>query len=162
MPAPLAYFLTWTTYGTRLHGDVRGTVDRDHNRPGTPFLPADESRVLAMREKMLQPPYLMDEDAQAVVQAAIREHAEVKGWRILALATPGTRVHLVIDCRRPGVPLPPPERVLQSFKSWVTRALRERGLAGPDRRVWTDHGSTRWINNAEGLQGALDYVRYGQ
>ena len=26
----------WGTYGTRLHGDARGTVDREHNEYGTP------------------------------------------------------------------------------------------------------------------------------
>jgi hypothetical protein len=28
---PLAYHITWGTYGTRLHGDERGTVDRSAN-----------------------------------------------------------------------------------------------------------------------------------
>ena len=35
---PLAYLLTFTCYGTRLHGDTRGTVDRNNNRYGMPFL----------------------------------------------------------------------------------------------------------------------------
>ncbi|MGC3972040.1 MAG: hypothetical protein QM775_33275 [Pirellulales bacterium] len=30
MPEPLAFFLTWTTYGTRLPGDERGWVKRGH------------------------------------------------------------------------------------------------------------------------------------
>jgi hypothetical protein len=33
---PLAYLITFPTYGTWLHGDERGSVDRDHNLPGTP------------------------------------------------------------------------------------------------------------------------------
>ncbi|MCW5775215.1 MAG: hypothetical protein KIS87_02040 [Phycisphaeraceae bacterium] len=122
MPAPLAYFLTWTTYGTRLHGDARGTVDCDHNRPGMPFLPEDESRVLAMLEKMSQPQYLMDEDAQAVVQAAIREHAEVKGWHILALATPGTHVLSSSTAAGPACPF----HRLSGSCNPSSRGLRER------------------------------------
>jgi hypothetical protein len=35
---PLAYHITWGTYGTRLHGDKRGTVDRENNAFGTPVL----------------------------------------------------------------------------------------------------------------------------
>jgi len=35
LPEPLAYFLTWTTYGTWLPGDERGWV----RRPGNSNLP---------------------------------------------------------------------------------------------------------------------------
>src|SRR5438876_2474643 len=31
---PLAYHITFGTYGMRLHGDARGTVDRRVNQPG--------------------------------------------------------------------------------------------------------------------------------
>jgi len=36
---PLAYFLSFRSYGTWLHGDKRGSVDRFHNKYGTPRLP---------------------------------------------------------------------------------------------------------------------------
>ena len=35
---PLAYLITFTCYGTRLHGHKSGSVDRRHNAPGSPFL----------------------------------------------------------------------------------------------------------------------------
>jgi hypothetical protein len=35
---PLAYHITFGTYGTRLHGDARGTVDRRMNEPGEPII----------------------------------------------------------------------------------------------------------------------------
>jgi len=34
---PLGYLITCRTYGTWLHGDARGSVDRDHNVYGTPM-----------------------------------------------------------------------------------------------------------------------------
>ena len=37
MDIPLAYHITFGTYGTRLHGNERGSVDRAHNAPGEPF-----------------------------------------------------------------------------------------------------------------------------
>src|SRR5688500_18791040 len=40
----LAYHITWGTYGTRLHGDPRKTVDRLHNQYGDPVLGYDEHR----------------------------------------------------------------------------------------------------------------------
>lgn len=39
--APLAYFISIRTYGTWLHGDDRGSVDRQHNEFNTPMLPAN-------------------------------------------------------------------------------------------------------------------------
>jgi hypothetical protein len=36
---PLAYFIMFRSYGTWLHGDSRGSVDRLHNTYGTPRLP---------------------------------------------------------------------------------------------------------------------------
>jgi hypothetical protein len=38
---PLAYFITFSTYGSWLHGEEKGSVDRAHNLPGTPYLEAD-------------------------------------------------------------------------------------------------------------------------
>ncbi len=37
----LAYLITFSTYGTHLHGDPRGSVDVRHNMPGTAVLPPD-------------------------------------------------------------------------------------------------------------------------
>ena len=45
MSRPLAFFITFTTYGAWLHGDDAGSVDRDHNEPDTPLLPADPRRA---------------------------------------------------------------------------------------------------------------------
>jgi hypothetical protein len=42
-PRPIAYHITFGTYGTRLHGDPRGTVDRSMNRPGDPIIGADRA-----------------------------------------------------------------------------------------------------------------------
>ena len=38
---PLAYFLSFTCYGSWLRGRTPGSVDEDHNQYGTPFLPPD-------------------------------------------------------------------------------------------------------------------------
>lgn len=41
---PLAYFISITCYGTWLHGDQRGSIDRRHNLHGTAVLAADPAR----------------------------------------------------------------------------------------------------------------------
>jgi hypothetical protein len=49
---PIAYFISFTCYGTWLHGDERGSVDCRHNLYGTPVLPADPHREQQDRERM--------------------------------------------------------------------------------------------------------------
>ncbi len=39
---PLAYFMSFRTYGTWLHGDKRGSTDRFHNQYGAPFIEPNE------------------------------------------------------------------------------------------------------------------------
>ena len=47
---------------------------------------------------------------------------------------------------------------MEQFKAWCTRRLREAGLAGAEQKVWTEHGSTRWIDSPNSLAQAIDYV----
>ena len=68
----LAYFLTFTTYGTWLHGDERGSVDEAHSTYGSPYAPASPDREEAMREMMKWPPYTLDATARGVVDCTIR------------------------------------------------------------------------------------------
>ena len=158
MALPLAYFLSWTCYGTRLHGDERGSVDSTCNRLGAPLLEPDEDRVRLVTSKMTGPARTLDDDARAIVDRAIRAHCEVRGRSVLALNVRTTHVHVVLDCRGTHGP----EAAMAQLKSWATRRLRAAGLFEPGRRVWTDHGSTRWINFEEGLRGAVRYVLFEQ
>ena len=52
----LAYFITFSTYGTWLHGTAKeeGSVDRRHNVYGTPFVSADELHEARAESRMSQ------------------------------------------------------------------------------------------------------------
>lgn len=154
MSNPLAYFITWSCYGQRLHGDERGTVDRDNNRVGRAFIAADARRVEYEARRLKHPPTLLDDAMRACVDQTIRDHADFRRWRPLAINVRTTHVHVVVadahDKR--------PEDVMGQFKSWCTRRLRESGLIAPDREVWAFHGSTRWINSESSLAETLEYV----
>jgi hypothetical protein len=79
---PLAYFITFHTYGTWLHGQVPGSVDRAHDQFGTPFLllPADSARHSESRQRMTQEPYLLDE-SKRLNQATRRHNRERQARR---------------------------------------------------------------------------------
>jgi len=157
MPPPLAYFLTWTCHGQRLHGDDRGTVDRDHNTPGTPLLAADTRRQALNIERMKSAAVMLSAAMQAVVSHAVVQLCDERAWHLMACNVRSTHVHVVVGCWGVG-----PERVLAQFKARATRDLRLGGLVAPDVRLWTRHGSTRWINHETGLGAAIAYVEEWQ
>ena len=138
MGAPLAYFLTWTCYGTWLHGDDRGAVDDEHNAFGDLFLPANPRRLAAQRCKLAHPPVTLNTNCRRIVRRAIEDHCRHRGWELLAVNVRTNHVHVVIS-----FPHESPERVLGQLKAWATRRLREAGCVAADQRVWTHHGSTR-------------------
>jgi hypothetical protein len=51
---------------------------------------------------------------------------------------------------------------MDSFKAYATRALRRAGLIGPDVKVWSGHGSTKYLWTDEHVQKAVEYVVNGQ
>ncbi|MBN8596625.1 MAG: transposase [Planctomycetes bacterium] len=151
---PLAYFLTWACYGQRLHGDDRGSVDREHNLRGTAYLPPDARRVEAERKLMRSAPFALTSEMCRIADPALYAVADKEGWKILAANVRSTHVHVVVDCRSKVSP----EDAMAAFKSMVTKDLGLAGLVGEDPDVWAEHGSTRWINHAAGLYGAIAYV----
>ena len=152
LTAPLAYFITFACYGSWLHGDERGSIDREANLPGTPFLPADAERADEAAEKMVQPPFVMDEPMRRAVQAAIIEVCTHRGWPLQALHIRTRHVHVVL------VSSESPEKIMNDFKAYATRRLRKENLIEADRRVWARHGSTRYLKDDGSVEAAVGYV----
>ncbi len=152
MSGPLAYFITFTTYGTWLHGRDPGSVDRQHNQPGTPFLPADALQENSRRLSLRQAPYRLDESRRAVVLKTIQEVAAHRHWKLWAVHVRTNHVHVVVTARVP------PERVMSDLKAWASRRLREAFQENADRDRWTQHGSTLWLNTEEALATKCRYV----
>ncbi len=67
--APAAYLITFACYGVRLHGNAFGSVDRDHNLPGSRYLSADMPRERAEARAMRQPRYELDRARRELVVA---------------------------------------------------------------------------------------------
>jgi len=143
---PLAYFISWTTHGSWIPGDPRGWVERgkagiqDHNA----------SRLRGSRERMTEPPITLSLDQRSLVEQTIRDHCAIRSWQLHAVNARTNHVHVVVTADRD------PEVVMDQFKAWCSRRLNEQ--AGASRRWWTKHGSTKWINDEEYLQNAIEYV----
>jgi REP element-mobilizing transposase RayT len=148
----LAYFITFSTYGTWLHGDERGSVDRKTNAAGEPLVPADPDLRRKREALMTDPEYRMEATERVTVLAAIRQHAGFRGWSLLAAHVRSNHVHIVVagDAR--------PERMMTEFKAYASRALNRMNPSEAERKYWTRHGSTRWLNTDESVRRAIEYT----
>ena len=152
----MRYFITFACYGSHLHGDESGSVDRSHNVPGTRLAEANPERVATMRQQMEQLPCFLDRDRRVTVLDALREVCLHRGLRSWAAQVRTNHVHVVVDADVR------PEKVMNAFKSYASRGLNRLGIDGPDRRRWARHGSTRWLWKDADVQEAIRYVVTGQ
>lgn len=151
----LAYFITFHTYGTWLHGTCKGkgSVDREHNQYGAEFVAPDARREAEAREDMAQPPYVMrSAEERAVVCDAIVSLCRHRGWRLLALHVRTNHVHAVVGTDRD------PGRAMSDMKASASRELTRTGFDDATRRRWTRHGSTLHLFNEEAVADKIDYT----
>jgi len=155
--SPLACQITFRCYGTWLHGEERGSIDRrNYNRYGKPDMPANTRVLNSEKAALKNPAILLNRAQRSVVETAIREVCEYRAYLLHALNVRTNHVHSVVSasCK--------PEHVMDSFKAYATRRLREENLIGHDVKLWARHGSTPYLWTEEEVQRAIDYVVNGQ
>ena len=153
MSGPLAYLLTWTCYGTWMHGDVSGSVDDERNQFGEPFLPADMTRRCVESAHLKALPIILDDRSRANVRRTIEAHGLIRGWHLHAVNVRTNHVHVVVGCGEVR-----PEEAMNQFKAWCTRRLREEDCVVGQEHIWTKHGSTRYLWKEPSVARAVEYV----
>ena len=158
-PEPLAYFLTWTTYGTWLPGDERGWVERKSGFR----LPAPLKKFEALA-RMTEDACRLSEPERSVVESTIFDHCRIRNWPLYAANCRSNHVHVVVASDKS------PRVVRDQLKAWCTRRLKDLVQPTPDspssNRIrtnwWSERGSCRYINDADSLEAAILYVRDAQ
>jgi hypothetical protein len=154
LSGPYGYFLTFTCYGVRLHGDRRGSVDRQHNGVGARYLQEDALRNAAEQKLMTAEASSLPPVERSVVLDEIVSSCAKQHWGLHAAHVRSTHVHVVLTTKVE------PDLVLGKLKSFASRALNKRfGMQG---KRWATHGSTIWLWSPRRLQRAVDYVVRGQ
>lgn len=153
---PLAYFITFTTYGQWLHGDARKTVDREHNEFGTERLPANPLLHAYRIRSLRHPPLKLSAAMIASVLAAIREVCATRKWELVSANVRSNHVHVLVKAGAEA------GKVLGDFKRYATRRLRTEKLLSAEQPVWTDGGSTRYVWNHASLNRIDRYIRKEQ
>jgi REP element-mobilizing transposase RayT len=150
----IAYFITFSTYGTWLHGADKGmgSVDRDHNEQGADFVTPDPAVEQEACDAMAQPVYTMDAPRRERVRDAIVSLAKERAWQLLAVHVRSNHVHVVIRADRD------PGRLMSDLKGRASRDLTLTGFENADRRRWTRHGSTKHLFTAEEVEDKIEYT----
>jgi hypothetical protein len=76
----LAYLITFTTYGARLHGSDKGSVDDQHNVYDTPLVQTDRCRERWSEARMIETAYVMTPAEREIVRNSIVALAADRGW----------------------------------------------------------------------------------
>jgi len=154
---PLAFLITFRTYGTWLHGDDRGSVNRFRNQYRSRLLPAEKKWLETNARRLKGDIVILDAAQRSYVEEAINETCRIRKWELLALNIRTNHVHTVVSngTRRPEV-------ALNAFKANATRKMRETGCWKRETSPWADKGSKRYLWNERSVARAVDYVLYGQ
>jgi hypothetical protein len=153
----IAFFHTWTTYGTWLPGDERGWFKRGRGLQ-TPDARRRFEAALLMAEDAL----FLDDGQRRLVEQTIREHCRIRKWTLHAVNCRTNHVHVVVTANRA------PDEVREQFKAWCTRKLKEQqcciqvGGVLLRQHWWTERGWDDYIDDEVELALAIAYVLYGQ
>jgi REP element-mobilizing transposase RayT len=156
MKYPLAYLITFTTYGTWLHGGGKASVSEEHNRFGEEFVPCNPGLNTKEQSLLKHPPVKLNAPHRNAVLQAVLEVCDFRGWLAHAVHIRSNHIHIVVSGREK------PEKMMRDFKIYATKAIKKDDDKMPAKKYWTHHGSTRYIWTKEKLRAAIEYVKNGQ
>ena len=136
----LAYFITFRCYGTWLHGDKRGSIDRFHNRYKSPYIEPNQRWHRHNTQALEAKPVILDALQRKSVERAIHETCEIRRWHLHIMNVRTNHVHVVV-C----IGSLKPERALTAFKANSTKQLRQDGRWLHDSTPWAEGGSKRYL-----------------
>jgi REP element-mobilizing transposase RayT len=157
------WLVTWTTFGTWLPGARADFVSRIcdehgnhviHNIPGTPYdadMPEQENFA---RSQMKGPPVCLDRTTADTLIKQFQETARIRGWELEAASVMHNHMHLVVGVDGD----PDPQSILETFKSWATRAIKKVRPLPPNGTFWTAKGSKRKRPDDSSFRNAVIYV----
>ena len=155
--APLAFLITFRCYGTWLHGDERGSVDRHNNTYGSPYNPPIEHWKTITADRMKHDPVKLNAAQRDSVRKAIIDTCRKRGWGVYAVNVRINHAHAVVSLGGAK-----PETALSAFKANATRQMREDSCWPHEHSPWVEKGSKRYLWNERHIDAAVEYVNFGQ
>src|SRR5437762_11152948 len=139
----IAFFSTWTTYGTWLPGDPRGWYHHGRGLREPDALLRFEA-TLVMTESAVT----LAADERRLVEKTIVDHCAIRGWLLHAVNCRSNHVHVVVTAADRAIEAP-----REQFKSWCTRKLKE--FDSLRKNWWTQRGWDNYIDDEEHLADVI-------
>ncbi|CAN5484652.1 transposase [soil metagenome] len=154
---PIAYLITFRTYGTWLHGDERKSIQRTRDGRFTtvqldPNVPLKEK----MASEMKEPPRLLTTYQRELVEMAIRETCAYRSYGLRAVNVRTNHAHAVVSAATG------PNKIVNDLKAYSTRKLRSEGEVDGESKVWSRGASSRYLWKPKFVAAAVEYVLYSQ
>ena len=112
---PIAYLITFRTYGTWLPGDERGSIDEYHNKYRGPRAVVSPIREEEHFDRLKSPPFLLNTASRKIVERAIREVCHFRSWSLFAINVRTNHAHTVVSAAATSA------KILNDFKAYSTR-----------------------------------------
>ena len=148
---PAAYFITFTTYCTWLHGNEKTSVHVKNNQFLTPKIKHHPLLLQSMQKKLKHHPFILTSSDRKIVLQQLIETCDFCQWELYAAHVRTNHVHIVIEAADFA------EHMMTKIKAYASRRLNK--IYGDTiKKFWSRHGSTRYIWSREFLFPAMKYV----
>ncbi len=159
-PTRTTWHITVGTYGSRLHGGERPTVDRAHNQLGEAFIRRDERREQHEKNIMRAEPIILTHEQCAFIEEQLPRICERGGWTFRNCAAPpppadGDHFHLLCD----APPAVHGAQIRTLVKRWLTQSLDAKWGKPAAGTWWVDKGSTKPVDDEAYLNHAHPYIQ---
>ena len=151
MNDPLAFFLTWSTYGSWLPGDARGWTEYHHGWQ----MPAP-ALELECHARMTEDSVRLNPLERKTVEIQVAETCQHRGWTLHAVNCRSNHIHVVVTAFNTK-----PKKVRIDLKAYATRSLRSN-YDSDRENWWAERGSIRHIHNESTLEAAIMYTLVAQ
>src|ERR1700680_2438746 len=94
---PMAYHITFGTYGKRLHGDSRGTVDRKMNHPGEPIVGSNPEWWEQERGRLKFSSVELTAEQMTHAESIVPSICVRGGWKLQTCAAAPDHIHVVVS-----------------------------------------------------------------
>jgi REP element-mobilizing transposase RayT len=144
MQQPIAYMLTWTTYGSLLQGDEHGYV-----KDGMIHEP--NKRLNQVNKALMKYPEVnLTLEQRQIVINALRKEAGLLGQEIYAIAVGKNHIHLAVNSNDLDAGM-----AVSHCKNAARLAIQHNGFIG---KLWTRGFSKRYCFDEQQLQAVIAYV----
>jgi REP element-mobilizing transposase RayT len=154
LPDRTTWHITFGTYGTRLHGGVRPTVDHRHNTIGEGFLDHLPRYEQVERDRLAHSPRLLTSEHRNLIESNLAIICERGGWTVHACVAAVDHVHVLLEADRDAEG----KTIRTLLKRWTTQLLSERFPERASSPWWAEGGSNKVVDCESYFESAREYI----